>query len=1106
MNNISALSFKNIKSNATNSIKYSILICLVCIIPLILMLFGFDLDLSNQNVQQGQELQAIHLNIGGEVYHSIMEVISLIICIGISALSLFFYIKNKYSLFAVSFLAFYSTAIFDLYHILASLKILNPASELEIFIPFTWAISRAVSSFVLMYGLIYLLFLRSDHSPMEQKIKTNFLIGIFGLINFVLFIMLSLVHSSNHLPQVIFKDAIITRPWEVLAILFYSVGGLFSIIHLKFEKNIFIQSIVLSLIANLMTHFFMLIGAENLYDSMFNIAHYTKLISYTIPLIGLVLDFYFQKNSIEDENHELKKAALISKVIFNLDNSSVKNSSENMIINSYLINISKEFNFSLATYYSYDGEKICHTEIWCHDSKNNYDAIKDVLKNIDNIMTFKSLVKSLNEKRSIWSKNISNDTFLEDTDSLDSFESAIITPIKISKKVVGIMLFFKEEEDLYTSRSIRAFDQLSDKIGQSLNRRELERGLVKAVREAEFYRRSIDASLIILQFDESFNLVECNQNSINILSLDKDKNRRFESIFHLQDKKQEQAILSKDKEFWQGILECKVSKKSIWLESVLTKKFNQFNQVNGYMLIAYDVTERKSQEDELNRSREEALVAVSSKNQFLSMMSHELRTPMNAIIGFTQILEDKLRIKSNKEILENIKLASNSLEKLIDNILSYSKADLKKLKLLNKKFDLYQLCSELYINFKHSNTKPKVSIELDIKPNVPQFVKGDETRIKQVLINLMDNGLKFTDQGVVKLEVSAKVINGKAYLELLVSDTGMGVGDAILEDLVKPFFKNALEDKIIDGGGLGLTVADILLKQMNGKLSLLKLSQGCCFKIKLNLELANEVEENINLSKSSKNLDFDLSQLNILVAEDNKLNQKLMKVVLMKANSKFEFASNGLEACNMVKENNFDLVLMDVHMPKMNGIEATKEIRTMFSKEDLPIIAITANAFEEDKNECLEAGMNDFLSKPLKFDTFKGVLMNIFADRINHLRGGIMPGEINQEFKNHVGDDAEMFMELLDELKGDLPEMLNGIEKAILNSDYKELEITAHTLKGVVKNFYITDIEELAFKLEQLGRNQSLEGAIDLLDQIKISYLECFENVRQDLLALSQVA
>ncbi|NSW45706.1 MAG: response regulator [Bacteroidales bacterium] len=382
------------------------------------------------------------------------------------------------------------------------------------------------------------------------------------------------------------------------------------------------------------------------------------------------------------------------------------------------------------------------------------------------------------------------------------------------------------------------------------------------------------------------------------------------------------------------------------------------------------------QNRELIKAKDEAIKLANTKQQFLANMSHEIRTPMNAIIGMINMLQNTKLSDEQKEYLNHIHLSSNNLLVIINDILDISKIESGKIIFEKHRFNLNDTLDNIQKMFEPKILEKGLTFNIKKDPQLPVFWLGDQVRLNQILINLVGNAVKFTLQGSIELHVELKQQVNDNIFELLfkVSDTGIGI-PADRKESIFDSFTQASNDttRKFGGTGLGLTIAKQLVELQNGKIWFdSEVNQGTCFYFYIPLEKTNpptltEIQAKAEYSLI-KNIDISIFQnAIILVAEDNQLNQFLIKTLLIKQNFKnILIANNGKEAIELLQNHNVNLILMDLHMPEMDGYETTHFIRNNFTndKQKIPIIALTAAVIQGEKEKCLAIGMNDYISKP----------------------------------------------------------------------------------------------------------------------------------------------
>lgn len=490
--------------------------------------------------------------------------------------------------------------------------------------------------------------------------------------------------------------------------------------------------------------------------------------------------------------------------------------------------------------------------------------------------------------------------------------------------------------------------------------------------------------------------------------------------------------------------------------------------------VILDNTDRRMIEEALIESKEKAELAAMTKTTFLANMSHEIRTPMNAILGFTEILLAGDLIGNQKKQLETVKNSARSLLRLLNDVLNSAKLDKGAVELEVFDFSLVslvdQVCSAMSIEAKRKGLR----FQYKISEGINDYYKGDSLRIRQILTNLIGNAIKFTKEGFIQLNVSAK--GGEVLFHI--EDSGIGIAADRLEKIFDPFTQADVSmSRKFGGTGLGTTISKQLVELMRGMIWVKsELGVGTHFYVSIPLEIGNPVLE-IN-----ENIQFDLPKLKVLIVDDVKQNVELIQLLMTTNGHEVEIANNGREALEVYKSKTFDLVLMDIQMPEMDGLEATRQIRILEKVNNLrvPILALSASVFEEDRISAKEAGMDGFVSKPID-------LQDLFFEIRKTITNFASPNDIS--VKNKPTKENEIFS--LDrgiQLFGSIEKytkMLNGfffdIEKDVkewnkYNRDPIGQQTFLHRLKGVSSNLGIYPISDECIRLEKKIQGSKLSN------------------------------
>lgn len=428
------------------------------------------------------------------------------------------------------------------------------------------------------------------------------------------------------------------------------------------------------------------------------------------------------------------------------------------------------------------------------------------------------------------------------------------------------------------------------------------------------------------------------------------------------------AAISKGQEFRGEIQNITKDGRQIWIETNLVPVVDHEGEVEIIISIERDITAQRHHAAELEVARRSAEEGARAKAEFLATMSHEIRTPMNGIIGMTDLLCDTKLSPSQSECAHTIRSSAEALLTIVNDVLDLSKLDAKKMSLNPVDFDLHACLKDAVKLLQHQALEKGLSLDLNLLATLPRMAHADAGRLRQVLINLIGNAVKFTDRGSIVIRAGSHHNQGSEVLTIEVQDTGIGIAPQDLGRVFERFSQaDAATTRQFDGTGLGLTISRLLAHAMGGEIIVTsELGRGSCFTLTI---LTQSIDTSVGAPGQMQEIDDNnLNRLNgvrVLIAEDNRINRLLISKYLSPTPVEFSFALDGQQAIAENEAKRPDIVFMDMSMPVMNGLQATQHIRTNSSWQP-KIVALTANAFASDKSACLQAGMDGFLSKPLR--------------------------------------------------------------------------------------------------------------------------------------------
>jgi PAS domain S-box-containing protein len=431
------------------------------------------------------------------------------------------------------------------------------------------------------------------------------------------------------------------------------------------------------------------------------------------------------------------------------------------------------------------------------------------------------------------------------------------------------------------------------------------------------------------------------------------------------------------------------NQKTKWVFCTGVPIMDKNNNVVALKGVVQDITQKKQIDDTI-KAKEKAEAANKAKSDFLANMSHEIRTPLNGIVGFTDLLLKTKFDNDQLEYLKTVNESANTLMEIINNILDFSKIESGKLELNCEEIDIIQLSNQIINLFKYEANYKKIELLLDIDPNVPKYINGDSFRLKQILVNLLSNAMKFTFSGHIKLKV-AQVEEDKTIskIKFSVIDTGIGIKDHNQKKIFQSFIQaDNTTTRKYGGTGLGLAISSQLLALKKSELQLISAyGAGSEFFFTVAFEKilseTNDLAVKDNLvSNVTSHLSNSLNNFKVLIAEDNKINMLLAKTLVRKIikNCDLLEATNGYDAVVLAEENLPDLILMDIQMPIQNGYDATLEIRKSENTKHIPVIALTAGVLNGEKEKCMEHGMSDYITKPIIQSDLEKVLLKWLKD------------------------------------------------------------------------------------------------------------------------------
>lgn len=526
-------------------------------------------------------------------------------------------------------------------------------------------------------------------------------------------------------------------------------------------------------------------------------------------------------------------------------------------------------------------------------------------------------------------------------------------------------------------------------------------------------------------------------------------------------------------------------------------RFLEFNAINlkhkeqlmGFILDCRDITQRKRDAEELVRLQK-------AKEQFLANISHEIRTPINGIAGMAHLLGHNPTSEESETYLNAIRHSAENLKVIINDLLDLAAIDSGKLRFEKIPFNLKDLLPSLISTFTYQARDKRIGLDYAVDESLNKILLGDPVRLNQILINLISNAVKFTHHGSIKVDCTIdRQQKNSCWIRIEVKDTGVGIPSEKLNTIFESFSQaDASVTRKYGGSGLGLTIVKQLVELQNGKITVRSEEHvGSTFIVLIPYTIGKARSLGISTHTRKKLPDTNMQQLRVLLVEDNDINRLYAKSILKNWRCQTDTAENGLVAIEKIKNNSFDVVLMDVQMPVMDGYETTKAIRSMEAPHSkIPVVALTANATKADVEKCMAAGMNDYLPKPFTPD-------DLYRKLFEDLK--ITPAakvEIKKEKKTKQkyfdfsylrtvsGNNEEFIQEMIHTFSQSVPGVLNEMKISLSSKDWEKLSRLAHQIKPSFTLMGLDSMRSTLILIEEHGKERK---DLEELTQITQNFL-----------------
>ncbi len=669
---------------------------------------------------------------------------------------------------------------------------------------------------------------------------------------------------------------------------------------------------------------------------------------------------------------------------------------------------------------------------------------------------------------------------------------------------------------------------------ESRDRNEIQRELSESqAKYRDIFENSVEG---IFQSTSANKLLSANPAMARIFGYDSPTEmlglvKNVEKIYvYPEERKKFIRIIEKNKTISGYEVQCYKKDNSIIWTSLSARAVMDRNGRLLYILgSSEDITERKQAEDAIKKASEIAEEANRAKSQFLATMSHEIRTPMNAVIGMTDMVLKTALTTDQKKYLEVVHQSSEHLLALIDDILDISTIEAQKIDFETRPFDLDTLLKGVVSMLLNKVDQKNVKLRYKIQ-DVPVYLNGDASRLRQIMVNLINNAIKFTKKGTIQIKVirdpsplkniSDSLGQEKINLFFSISDTGIGIPkhkfDSIFEEFTQ--LESSLS-RTYGGTGLGLAICKRLVTLMGGNIWVeSEVSKGSTFffTVRLNLATPDDVRELEYLAslaprnRTNPIRKSPLKKYHLLLAEDFEVNREVITPVLEKHGFIVTIVVNGQEAIKAVQEKNYDLILMDVQMPVMDGLEATKKIRSLEDpfKASTPILALTAHALKGDRERFLEAGMDEYLSKPVHSEGLLRVISKLLGqqgDETISIKKSLSPRSTNLDYAlKLVGNDTELLLTACNAIVKYLPIKMTELNQAVSKRDHQRVARVAHSIKTAAKSVGALKMSEIAFVIEQSGNKKQGQTTLKMIPSLNIQVEQIIDELQEYILDTDQ--
>jgi PAS domain S-box-containing protein len=894
---------------------------------------------------------------GTETLHTVMESLATLLAFFVGVMALIRHYSKKDSFFLIVGVGFLGTGFLDGYHTVVTSAYFKPLmpSDLTALIPWSWIASRQFLSIMLVFS--WVAWLREERYGVTGGFRERsvyIFTALFTVASFLFF-------AFAPLPDAYYPEYLFHRPEELAPALFFLIALVGYLRKGRWRESPFEHWLVMSLIVSFVSQALFMSFSGALFDFEFDAAHTLKKVSYLFVLTGLLLSMYVNFRRAETAVVDLKYADLVLRE----SQERLQAINENVPAGIIVVKIEDgQIVFSNS-----EAQHVLGTNVGQEFGQNWGEIFYRATDREDLLISF-----------SAEGRVRSHELCIKRPDGQPAWVLTSLVGVPSEDPTLLMMSFIEITERKEAERKLKDSETRFRDFGASASDWYWE--MDSQLRFSFFSKRFTD----ITGVEQEALLGKTRQDNGNPGVSDE------EWQLHLN-------TLAAHEPFRNFIHPRVLSDgTTAWLSINGRPVFDADGAFSGYRGAGLEITEKVNTENDLRKAREEAEHASVVKSEFLAAMSHEIRTPMTGVMGFSDMLLDDSLSQESRDKVFKIKDATRSLMRIINDILDMSKMEAGKMEIENIDFHLPSLIKDALGLFEEKRTDQRakrLTLEMDLDDDFPAGLHADPTRLRQILINLIGNAVKFTEQGSIFVKGSRiDPVGGVAFLRFEVVDTGIGLKPEAIGKLFTEFTQaDASISRRYEGTGLGLSICKRLVELMGGVIGVeSEYGIGSTFWFTLPFTSAfREVSPSSSVSRPLATSYKAVRPLHILIVDDNGLNQQIISATVKNLGHTEKIAENGMEAVEMHEKEKFDLILMDIRMPVMSGPDATRLIRQMDDdKADIKIIALTADAMEEHKAGYYEAGMDAVTTKPIVIAELARAI-NLVMDEEIHVPVTVQP-------------------------------------------------------------------------------------------------------------------